>query len=848
MSEQVNEHGPIRMPNIWGKIPARNRNFTGRDHLLDQLRASLRLATTAAVVAHTPIPQALHGLGGVGKTQLVTEFAWRFRGSYDLVWWVSADQPALVPAALAGLAVDLSCPPASAVGIEEAAASVRRALQRGEPYSRWLLIFDNADEPEAIKDFLPDGGPGHVLITSRNIRWSAASESVAVDVFERQESIQFLRKRLEREIPYAEANDLALALGDLPLALEQAAALQLTTGLSTDEYIEALREQTRGLLALGKATEYPHSMTAAWQLSVQAIEQRMPEAATVLRCLAFFGPEPIPRDLFRRGNKTQGAVRIGPILSDPLLLSRAFGELNRFALLKVDSTAGTVQVHRLIQALLRDSVDEEERGEIRHEVHLLLAGGAPVDPDDTTRWRAFRELLPHFEPSGLADCAEADPRAFCVTLVRFLYRVGDYRSARTFAEQLRDTWTATSGPESPDVLRIRRHLANVLWQLGEYDESRLLNAETLTMMQRVLGPDNEDTLGVANSYGASLRALGDFGAAQQRDKESLAAFERVFGPTHPVTLRLLNNLALDHALLSDYITARDLHKLAYLEMSGATHGVGKWDVQNAWNGLAQVLRLCGAYEEACDLGEEVYAYGLRELTSEHPIVLKTAKDLSIARRCAGDITASLELAKETFIRLERLFGRDNPDTMATAIALANSLREAGSLDEALALVKDTLPRYHAIYGPRHPFTFGCQGDLALLHRLRGDADRAREENTEAYEGLLTRLGTDHEYTLMVAVNLASDYAALGDSHTARRLGEESLARLRGFFGKEHFLTTFGAVNLAIDLRDSGAEEEADALRAEIMNNIRRISRISTPDMASALKGERIDWDFDPLSL
>ncbi|MFF0869856.1 FxSxx-COOH system tetratricopeptide repeat protein [Nonomuraea sp. NPDC003560] len=812
------------------------------------MRESLHLSTTAAVVAHTPVPQALHGLGGVGKTQLVTEFAWRFRGSYELVWWISADQPALVPAALAGLAADLNCAPASAVGIEEAAASVRRALQRGEPYSKWLLIFDNADEPEAIKDFLPDGGPGHVLITSRNIRWSAASESVAVDVFERNESIQFLRRRLERDMPHAEADALAQALGDLPLALEQAAALQLTTGLSTDEYLEALGEETRRLLALGKATEYPHSMTAAWQLSVQAIEERMPEAATVLRCLAFFGPEPIPRDLFRRGNKTQGAARIGPILSDPLLLSRAFGELNRFALLKVESAAGTVQVHRLIQALLRDSVDERERGEIRHEVHLLLAGGAPVDPEDTTRWAAFRELLPHFEPSGLADCAEADPRNFCITLVRFLYRVGDYRSARTFAEHLRDTWTAASGPESPDVLRIRRHLANVLWQLGEFDESRLLNAETLAMMQRVLGPDHEETLGAANSYGASLRALGDFAAAQKQDKESLAAFERVFGPTHPVTLRLLNNLALDHALLSDYFTARDLHKLAYLEMSGATHGVGKWDVQNAWNGLAQVLRLCGAYEEAVDLGEEVYAYGLRELTAEHPIVIKTAKDLSIARRGAGDITASLELAKETLSRLEKLFGRDNPDTMATAIALSNSLREAGNLDEAMALVKDTLPRYHTIYGPRHPFTYGCRADLALLHRLRGDPERAREENSEAYEGLLARLGAEHEYTLMAAVNLASDYAALGDSHTARRLGEESLARLRGFFGKEHFLTTFGAVNLAIDLSDTGADEEAAALRTEIMNNLRRISRTSTPDMVRALKGERIDWDFDPLSL
>ncbi|GAA1293078.1 hypothetical protein Psi02_50950 [Planotetraspora silvatica] len=805
----------------------------------------MRSPTPTAVIAHTPTPQALHGLGGVGKTQLVTEYAWKFRHSYQVVWWVTADQPSLVPATLAGLAPELGLPPASLVGIEEAAAAVRKALQQGDPYEDWLLIFDNADDPESIRELIPDGGPGHVLITSRNTRWSAATESIAVDVFDREESVAFLRKRLGKDLDTAEADRLAEALGDLPLAIEQAAAYRVQTGMTTDEYITELDRQTRRTLTKGKSTDYPQSMTAAWQLSVQAIEQRMPEAATLLRCLAFFGPEPIPMDVFRRGNKAIASGALGPILTDPLMLFDAFGELGRFALARIDQETGTIQVHRLVQALLRDTLLEDEQREVRHEVHLLLAEGAPADPENTSMWRNFSELLPHIGPCRLARCTEGMPRAFAINIVRYLYRLGDYQSAKTFAQEFNEKWTEASGTTNAEVLQLRRHLSTVRWQLGEYAESRRLSEETFDLLREAYGPDHAETLRVASIYAANLRALGDFRGAQELDSRSLSASEAKYGPRNPLTLRAINNLALDHALLTDYAQARELHKLAYLEQSSATKGVGKWDVQMSYNSLARVVRLCGDYPAAIDVGRAAHAYGRRELAPEHPLTLMTAKDLSIALRRNGDVSEALELAQETFTRLEKLFGRDNPESMAAAIALANTLREAGHLENAFALTRDTLPRYRTIYGQRHPYSFGCQTNLALLYRLRGDAGRAREEDTEAYEGLVATLGPDHEYAFTAAVNLAGDLAAMGDSTAARRRGEQTLGRLGDFFGEEHFLTLAAAINLSIDMRDSGAEEEAEKLSTTTMQAYKRTLRPDHPDVERALKGERIDWDFDP---
>ena len=178
-----------RQSEIWEKVPEQNKNFTGREDLLLRLRQGI--STVTAVV---PQPQALQGCGGVGKTHLAIEYAHRYRPHYDLVWWIASDQRILVPSALAAMAPHLGLPPASATGDDEAADAVRRTLESGDPYRRWLLIFDNVEEPGAIEEFIPRG-TGHVLITSRNPKWEDHFESLQVDVFNRDESLAFLDKR-----------------------------------------------------------------------------------------------------------------------------------------------------------------------------------------------------------------------------------------------------------------------------------------------------------------------------------------------------------------------------------------------------------------------------------------------------------------------------------------------------------------------------------------------------------------------------------------------------------------------------------------------------------------------------
>jgi tetratricopeptide (TPR) repeat protein len=826
------------VPLIWGNVPQRNKNFTGRREILDLLRQGIS-STVAAV-----LPHALQGLGGVGKTAVAIEYAHRYRSDYDLVWWIPADDPVLVPSSLAALAEPLGLQSAMSAGIEGAASAVLDALRRGIPYSRWLLIFDNADQPEDLNDIIPRG-PGDVLITSRNHRWHSVVETVQVDVFSRAESTEFLRKRVGKGLGEDEADQLADALGDLPLALDQAGALQAETGMSVDEYLRLLKEHTAQVMAEGRSPEYPRSMTAAWKLSVATLNQQLPQAVELLRCCAFFGPEPIPRDLFRRGIHAPGA-RIGGLIADPILLARAIGELGRFALIKIDGR--TIQVHRLIQALLRDELSPEQQAAYRGDVQLILVAGSPKNPEAIRFWSRYKELVPHVISDAMQLPMSNDPdvRGFVLDVVQYLYRSGDNRSARAIADRFIEQWTRDSGPDDLNVLDAQRHLGNALRELGHYADAYAMIERTLERSRDVLGPQNPLTLALENSFGGDLRARGDFAAALEQDVKCLRLHQESFGAEDVQTLRVMNNLALDYALNSDYNRARELFQQTFIRRSDATEGVTPRDLLASWELLSWAVRLCGNYKEARDVGEDAYDYGREMLGSEHYWTLRALNDLSIAIRRAGtDFDEALEMATEVFETSTRIFGEQHPDTLSAAVNLVNIKRATGQPADALALAENVMGRYPTIYGDDHPYTYACSGNLALMMRVNGNAEGARELNETSLAGLVSRLGYDHHYSLILATNLASDRAVLGDTAGARELGEDTLGRLRALMGDDYPLTLGCAANLAVDLRADGAEEEAERLVAETRERYAATLGPGHPDAEAAAEGRRLDFDVDP---
>ncbi|WP_062345169.1 FxSxx-COOH system tetratricopeptide repeat protein [Herbidospora yilanensis] len=827
-----------KQPEIFERVPPRNGSFTGRESLLHQLREGTR-----SVTAVIPLPQALQGYGGVGKTHLAIEYAHRYRSHYDLVWWIPADQYYLVPSALAALAPHLKLTPASVVGVEEAAESVREALENGAPYNNWLLIFDNAEDAR-IERFIPRG-PGHVIITSRNPNWDDQFRSLQVDVFTRDESIEFLTKRLGARITKDEAFRLADKLGDLPLALEQVGALQRRGTMTVDDYIELLDKQTARLLGAERARDYPLTMTAAWRVSVSLLEERLEIALNLLRCCAFFGPDPIPLDVFRRGNKAN-APSLEKLLADPIMFDKSVKELSRYALIRSDPDNRTIQVHRLIQALLRDDLDEARQDRQREEVHRLLAGSAPQLPDDNSKWPDFADLVPHVRPSRLLESREPSVREFALNVVRYLYSSGNYRSALELVTASIDEW-GRARENHPDVLRARRHQGNTLRRMGEYAQVYDLDRTTLANVINEFGPEHEETLIARNGLGGSMRARGDFREALELDEESVRQHERLLGDDHVLTLRAKNSLALDFGLNSQYERARRLHTEVYLAQSEAANPASSEIVLLSRNSMARAVRLTSGFEEACDTGEDALAFGVLKLGRDHWATLITAKDLSIAQRRAGALDQAISIARDTHARLARLFGPRHPDTIAAAVNVSNALRVRGDLAEAYELAEEMNRAYPSVFGGDHPFTLACQTNLGILHRLLGDPRKARDVNEAAREGLTARLGPEHHYVLSCMVNLASDLAALGESEQARALGEGTLEHLTERFGRDHFLTLSCAANLVLD-RIATEAPDADKLRIEVADLYQERFEQGQPDAVTAASGVRIDCDFDPLPI
>ena len=353
--------------------------------------------------------------------------------------------------------------------------------------------------------------------------------------------------------------------------------------------------------------------------------------------------------------------KLGELLANPILLIRAIQELGRYALARIDSVSRTIQVHRLVQALLREELSADEHAAFRHEVHLLLAAAAaPYKPDDTSSWPRYSELLGHVTPARVALCPDPSIRRFALDVVRYVYTSGDFESARELVGGFLERWRADSGDDDQHVLAAQRHLGIIVRELGDFQSSFELNQAIMARMLEVLGPEHEETLLLINSHGADLRARGDFSAALEHDGDSLRRHEAVFGDGDRRTLRAKNNLALDYLLLGDYTRARELQEQAYMLQRRADSGSSTNNILASYNGLARVVRLNGGYFEACDLGEDAYAFGVQELGVNHPWTLRTAKDLSIARRRAGLTEEALDLARRTFEAQERVFGRRAP--------------------------------------------------------------------------------------------------------------------------------------------------------------------------------------------
>ncbi|MEU9874942.1 FxSxx-COOH system tetratricopeptide repeat protein [Streptomyces phaeochromogenes] len=830
--------GPNDPPRIFGNVPQRNRNFTGRKQLLELLEVRLTSGLTAV------LPEALHGMGGVGKSQIATEYVYRRSRAYRLIWWIPSEQENQIVQSLIELGEHMGLQ----AGLDiSAVPAVLNALRIGEPYSDWLLVFDNAEDPRDVRRYFPVDGPGRILVTSRNAQWASTASSLEVDVFAREESIALLRRRSD-DLPDDAVNHLASVLGDLPLAVEQAAVWLAETGMPVNQYLELFEQKSAELMQSDPPADYAKPVAAAWNVSLDRLREDHPAALQLLQVGAFFAPDPVSWDLFSavRGVSVPSALQA--VLDDPVKLGRATREISRYALARIDHRQNTLQLHRLVQRVLIDQMNPQEKAQMRHAAHQLLSNADPRNPQRTSNWPRYSALLPHVRASNAVECKDPWTRRLVLNEVWFLRARGDHTEALALGERAARVWRERLDEDHEEVLAIDQQIAEALREQGsDYERAYRLQEGLVGRFRRVLGNSHEDTLQAQSYMAIHHRIRGDFYQARELDKDVYETTIRELGQDDPATLLSAHNYAVSLRLAGDFDAARTLDHDTWqrrIEVIGEDHifTLGTYDAY-----LLDLQEL-GRYEEALEGFEQLTATVREQLGEEHSFTIRVIRNLAVTLRKKGNHQAAYDLTARYLPIVKERVGEEHRDFLRLALSHANDLRQTGRLQEAWELGTRVMETHRGKFGRQHPHSYATSMNVAVTLRLLGEVETARALNEEAVKGLTNTLGSDHPRTLLARMNLASDYFALGQADRAYEIdsvvAEASVARR----GPDHPANLVPVLNLSYDLKSLGRTEEGQETYGRALATYRRILGAAHPATRDAEEGVRANVDFDQILL
>ena len=782
-------------------LPCRNPFFTGREDVLMDLHERLSRANG------TTRPQALCGLGGMGKTQAAIEYAYRYRESYRTVLWADAYSRETLSTAMTTIADQLGLPERSEQDQSLAVTAIKRWLQ-DQP--RWLLILDNIEDEMIVRDLMPLSSEGHLLLTSQASAINDLAEVFVLGKMADEEGAMLLLRRAKiipanatlsqaSEEECETAVEIACRMGGLPLALDQAGAYIEETACGLSGYIKRYETQRRlllnrrgGLLPddleasdYPEASDHPASVVTTLSLSVEKAEKVHPLAEDILRLCAFLYHDAIPEEIITKGASAFSHVHPSPTVTSAQVAD-AVQILCKFSLLNRDPDKSTLSIHPLMQPVLQGEMDEATQRAWAECAVLAVSQTFPAI--DFTTWPRCEMYLPHalacvelikqwqIESSEAAHLLHET--AFYLFERASLVRVeGLYQQALTLHRKV-------LGPRHSDVATDLHRLALLYREQGRYTEAEELFRHALQIREQMLGTENPRTAESFYELGRIHSIQGKYREAEEPYNRALKMRERTLSPNHPDIAASLNELGWLYRHLGRYEDAEEFLSRA-LAMREKILEPGDPRIAQTLNDLAWLYYDRGKYDAAEALLLRALAIRKQALGPSHPHVAQTLNSLAMLYCVEGRYADSESLYQQARAIREQKLGIEHPYVAQTLDNLALLYYHQKRFDKAESLYKRALAIRRTALRPEHPDITQTINNLGRLYFAQGKYDLA-----EAFflEALLTReqaLGREHPHVANCLHNLASLYAAQQKYTQAEEMYQRTLAIREQALGREH---------------------------------------------------------------
>jgi tetratricopeptide (TPR) repeat protein len=820
-----------------------NPLFVGREHDLRVLASALKGGETI-VINHVEVTAAT-GLGGIGKTQLASEFVHRY-GPYFAggAFWLSFADANAVQAEIVkchhavGLEVRLNY---DSLPLEDQVRLVTSAWE--SPLPR-LLVFDNCEDEELFHQWCPRTGGCRVLVTSRKAVWSLESgiKIQPLGVLSRAESIELLRK-YRSDLTEKDLEAIAKELGDLPFALSLAGSFlkkyQHTTIGTPEAYLEHLRKiavvqhiSLQGKGSMYSPTRHEMNVERTFALSYDQLDETDPidkvALALLVRAACFAPGDLIPRALLKA--TLEDKDKLSP--EEELQIEDALERLVSLSLLE-NTGDGALRLHRLLALFIRLRSGEKEAEAQSIVEKVLLEKAQQVNKAGYPLQMLALQSHLQYLIEGTQQRQSDKTASLCHELGVHFKMMGAYEQAQSRVEQALAIRQQVLEAEHPDIAASLNALGEIYQEQGKYELVEPLYQQALATRRQVLGPEHPDTGMSLNNLGILYQDQGKYRLAEPLLQQALAIRQQSLGPEHPDTAISLNNLAGLYQDQGKYELAEPLLQQA-LAIRQQSLGPEHPDIAVSLNNLALLYRARGKYELAESLLQQALAIDQQTLGPEHPDTATVLNNIAGLYQAQGKYGLVEPLLQQVLAIRRRILGPEHPDIAMSLNNLAELYRSQGKYELAEPLLQQALAIYQQVLGPEHPDTAMGLNNLAELYRSQGKYQLAEPLLQQALVIRRQALGPEHPDTAMGLNNLAELYQAQGRYEQAEPLYQQALVIYQQILGPENPDTATGLNNLAELYRVQGKYELAKPLYQQALAIYQRALGPEHPNVAKGL--------------